>query len=68
MIEESECQGDGCSVGGLGVSSLGSRVYLSTELYPSLCVMLLVLVFKFSHCLVKFIALLAIREPKACAV
>ena len=61
-IEEAECQGDGCSVGGLGVSSLGSSVCLSTELNPGLCVMLLVLVFTFSHCLVKFIAFLAMRE------
>ena len=63
-IEESECQGDGCSVGGLGVSSLGSSVCLSTELNPGLCVMLLVLVFKFSHYLVKFVAFLAMREPE----
>lgn len=47
-IEESECQGDGCSVGDLGVSSPGSCVYVSTELNSCLCVMLLVLVFKSS--------------------
>lgn len=32
------------------------------KLNPGLCVMLLVLVFTFSHCLVKFVAFLAMRE------
>lgn len=40
-IEESECQGGGCSAGDLGVSSSGPCVYVSTGLNPFLCVTLL---------------------------